>query len=115
MKRVLPNSTTTESLWEERMRRFEQSRLTAKAFCQKEHIPLSTFTWWRRRLKGETHKPGTTCFDEVLRKGTFQAGRAAIFLIINGISYEIPEVIIHLQTVCVNKVDAFFYAALLDG
>ena len=70
MKRILPNSTTKESLWGERISRFEQSRLTAKAFCKKEHIPLSTFTWWRRRLKGEAHKPGTTCFDEVLRKGS---------------------------------------------
>jgi len=59
MKRVLPNSTTKESLWGERMRRFEQSRLTAKAFYQKEQIPLSTFTWWRRRLKGEAPTAGT--------------------------------------------------------
>ena len=47
-----------EALWKDRIVRFEQSGLSIKKFCEKEHIPLSTFNWWRKKIKEEVYAPG---------------------------------------------------------
>ena len=47
-----------EALWKERIVRFEHSGLSVKKFCEKEHIPLSTYNWWRKKLKEEAFAPG---------------------------------------------------------
>lgn len=38
-------------LWRQRLRRFEQSRLTIAAFCQTEGVSPASFYYWRRILR----------------------------------------------------------------
>lgn len=37
-------------IWRERLRRFQQSRLTIAAFCQAEGVSVASFYHWRRIL-----------------------------------------------------------------
>jgi hypothetical protein len=48
--------------------RWQRSGLTQRAFCEREGIKLSTFTYWRgkaRRRQEEAPPPGATSFTEV--------------------------------------------------
>jgi putative transposase len=38
--------------WRALVEKFEQSGLTARAFCTQEGISASTFNWWRCRFSG---------------------------------------------------------------
>lgn len=38
-------------LWVKRMRAFERSGLSRRAWCEQEDVPLSTLDYWRRRLR----------------------------------------------------------------
>jgi len=40
-----------EREWRGRMRRYEKSGLTVRAFCEQEDVSEHRFFWWRRRLK----------------------------------------------------------------
>lgn len=40
-----------EKLWTKRMRAFERSGLSRRAWCEKEGVPLSSLDYWRRRLR----------------------------------------------------------------
>ena len=40
-----------EQLWAKRMRAFERSGLTRRAWCEQEGVPLSTLDYWRCRLR----------------------------------------------------------------
>ncbi len=40
----------TEAVWRERLGRFHDSGLTAKAFCEREGVSYSNFHAWKRRL-----------------------------------------------------------------
>ena len=40
----------TEAVWRERLGRFHESGLTAKAFCEREGVSYSNFHAWKRRL-----------------------------------------------------------------
>lgn len=39
-----------ESVWRERLGRFQDSGLTIKAFCEREGVSVSNFHAWKRRL-----------------------------------------------------------------
>lgn len=41
-------------LWQQRLRRFDQSHLTIAAFCQAEGVSVPSFSYWRRILTGST-------------------------------------------------------------
>ncbi len=48
----------TEAVWRERLGRFHDSGLTAKAFCEREGVSYSNFHAWKRRLgSGRTQSP----------------------------------------------------------
>lgn len=38
-------------LWQQRLRRFEQGRLTVASFCQAEGVSVPSFYYWRRMLE----------------------------------------------------------------
>lgn len=40
-----------ERLWAKRMRAFERSGLSRRAWCAQEKVPLSTLDYWRLRLR----------------------------------------------------------------
>ena len=40
-------------LWAERIQEFQTSGLTCKAWCMEHQIPLSTMTYWNRKLGEE--------------------------------------------------------------
>lgn len=40
-----------ERAWRERIRRYERSGLTIRAFCEQEGLVVHQFSWWRRELK----------------------------------------------------------------
>jgi hypothetical protein len=52
------------ALWQQRLRRFEQSGLPPASFCAREGVALSSFYAWRRRLTNEplAKAEGTTHF-----------------------------------------------------
>jgi hypothetical protein len=39
------------SVWQRRIARWEQSGRTQREFCREQRLALSTFQWWRARLK----------------------------------------------------------------
>jgi hypothetical protein len=43
--------------WQQRLRRFERSGLSAAAFCAGEGLPLTSFYAWRRRLRTAAPTP----------------------------------------------------------
>lgn len=40
-----------EKVWAKRMRAFERSGLSRRAWCAQEKVPLSTLDYWRLRLR----------------------------------------------------------------
>ncbi len=40
-----------EMLWAKRVRAFERSGLSRRAWCARENVPLTTLDYWRRRLR----------------------------------------------------------------
>jgi len=40
-----------KTLWQDRMADWKKSGLTQPAFCQQQNITLSSFGYWRKRLK----------------------------------------------------------------
>ena len=44
-------------LWSKRMRAFDRSGLTRRAWCLQEVVSLSSLDYWRRRLRTEGEKP----------------------------------------------------------
>ena len=49
-----------------RLRRAVQSQpssgLSIRAYCQKKNIPLSTFSWWRNRIRAEVSEESISAF-----------------------------------------------------
>jgi hypothetical protein len=37
--------------WQERLRRYEQTHLTAAEFCKREEVSVTVFRYWRRRIR----------------------------------------------------------------
>jgi hypothetical protein len=52
--RTQPRLRRTPEAWRAIFQHFERSGLTVAQFCQREHIPLSTFHRWRHLL-GDPH------------------------------------------------------------
>ncbi len=46
-----------ERVWAKRMRAFERSGLSRRAWCAHEKVPLSTLDYWRRRLRQREASP----------------------------------------------------------
>lgn len=46
-----------EELWAKRVRGFERSGLSRRAWCAQEKVPLSTLDYWRLRLQAREPKP----------------------------------------------------------
>ena len=40
--------------WQERLRRYEQTHLTAAEFCKREEVSVTVFRYWRRRIRRAT-------------------------------------------------------------
>lgn len=45
-------------VWSERLRRFDASGTTVKAFCERERVSVPSFYQWRRKLDGQRDEPG---------------------------------------------------------
>jgi len=56
--------TTKESYWTEIFHEQETSGLTQKEFCRQKQIKLSTFHYWKSRLKS-SENPAATGFIEI--------------------------------------------------
>jgi len=59
-KRRSGPSGRTRSDWEALIGKFERSGLSRQRFCAEAEIPMSSFGYWRRKLRGErtTEAPG---------------------------------------------------------
>ena len=62
-----PRLRRTPDQWRAIFQHFERSGLTIPQYCQREHLPLSTFQRWRHQLRDHTptfidagplHSPG---------------------------------------------------------
>lgn len=53
------------TLWSERIRAFQSSGQTCKAWCQEHHVPVSTMNYWLRKLKTLDEQSDT---DMILQK-----------------------------------------------
>jgi hypothetical protein len=56
--------------WEKAVSEWCESGENQRAFCQKRGLPLSTFQWWRRRLKEVEVEPAAPPFLPILIHGT---------------------------------------------
>jgi len=48
----------TRAIWEERIARWQQSKLSAEEYAPREGVRPSSLKWWRWRLSGETRRAG---------------------------------------------------------
>jgi hypothetical protein len=55
---VLPTDKT--SVWEHRIAQWGRSGLSQRDFCREQRLALSTFQWWRARLKRRAALPAAT-------------------------------------------------------
>lgn len=46
----------TRAIWEERIARWQQSKLSAEEYAPREGVRPSSLKWWRWRLSGETRR-----------------------------------------------------------
>lgn len=80
------SQTVTErktQLWSDRIRSWQQSGLSQRAYCEQQQWVLGTFVYWRARLKkleadAAAHKPS---FLPITIR---QQGDASLILLING-------------------------------
>jgi hypothetical protein len=49
---------TTRAIWEERIARWQQSKLSAEEYAPLEGVRPSSLKWWRWRLSGEARRAG---------------------------------------------------------
>jgi hypothetical protein len=77
------------SEWQQRLRRFEKSRLTVARFCAPELVSVPTFWYWRRKCAGGAPEPQTlpAAFSPVEVVG----GRLVSLRFPIGAVLEIPE------------------------
>jgi hypothetical protein len=45
-----PSDKAKEQFWRKAIERQLQSGLTQPAFCEREHLSLHTFAWWKRQI-----------------------------------------------------------------
>jgi hypothetical protein len=57
-KDVLGTSRRTRSDWQALIREFEQSGISRQRFCATASISVSTFDYWRRKLRNEDTAAG---------------------------------------------------------
>jgi hypothetical protein len=57
-------SGRTRSDWEELIEKFERSGLSRQRFCMEGSIPVSSFDYWRRKLRRE-RSPAASSFIEL--------------------------------------------------
>lgn len=50
-KLVAVVSADRNSVWQERIAQWERSGRTQRAYCKERRLALSTFQWWRARLR----------------------------------------------------------------
>lgn len=70
-------------LWKQRITDFESSGDTVKHWCTANSVPVSTFSYWRRRIAAETESD--VCFAELVMPAmeadaAAQAPSSAVFL-----------------------------------
>lgn len=53
-------------LWAARIDEWSRSGLSQQQYCEENHLAVSTFGWWRKRLKTECEQAGT--FVEIPRE-----------------------------------------------
>ena len=46
--------SSKEKLWADRISLFQESGLSRKEWCHQNEIPLSTFSYWNRKLQSES-------------------------------------------------------------
>ena len=52
--------------WQEILDRFSASELSESAFCRKEELAKSSFSKWKRRLRGDEHETASRDFVELV-------------------------------------------------
>jgi hypothetical protein len=79
MGKLVLASATTRARWATAVAEWSDSGESQRAFCAKRGLPLSTFQWWRRRLKqAETESAGLS-FLPIPMHGS--AGDAAVAVV----------------------------------
>ena len=71
---------TKRAYWKKRIGQWERSGQSQRAFCASRTLALSTFQWWRRKLRRSADRQATPAFlalDLSARTGT-GAGLAVI-------------------------------------
>ena len=53
---------TKQADWKKRISRWERSGQSQRAFCTNRSLALSTFQWWRRKLRGSEDRQSAPAF-----------------------------------------------------
>lgn len=102
-----------ESVWRERLARFESGNLTVAEFCDREGVSNPSFYQWRKRLKdddGQSRQRGRT--DREDESGGFVPVNVAALIeaeieLPNGIKVRVPATNVQvLRTVILAASDA---------
>ena len=94
--------------WQERLRRYEQTHLTAAEFCKREQVSVTVFRYWRRRSRraaaGEP-KPPPSCQQTMYSFTRIEIiPRRSVFVRFpGGTSLEIPDDRIDLVQLALDR------------
>jgi hypothetical protein len=66
----------TRAIWEERIARWEQSKLSAEEFAPLEGVRPSSLKWWRWRLSGEARRATAAAKGEPTKAAFIEVGPA---------------------------------------
>jgi hypothetical protein len=75
--------------WQQRLRRYEKSGLTAARFCARERVAVPTFWYWRRKCAGSAPVPQAPA--AVFAPVEVVGGRSIFLRFPIGAVLEIPE------------------------
>src|SRR4051812_34800939 len=68
---------TTRAIWEERIARWQQSKLSAEEYAPLEGVRPSSLKWWRWRLSGEVRRATTPAKGEPTKAAFIEVGASA--------------------------------------
>jgi hypothetical protein len=78
-------------LWNDRIARFQQSRLTVAEFCRVEAIPVSCFYQWKKKLAGPQQQADLATPEFLpVRIKTAPMATMPVIKLRGGISIELP-------------------------
>ena len=67
----------TRAIWEERIARWQQSKLSAEEFAPLEGVRPSSLKWWRWRLGGEARRAAAPAKGRAMKAAFIEVSGAA--------------------------------------